>query len=195
MFKSPLFFFVAVLLISDVAEAKAPQEFLRTVNTTKGLHELVEMTHYLTARAYQVLDGVSGSPGKAIALADKLVEGVLQSTRQQQKTHSKKILHMLAKALKAEVRALLKVMQRCLGRKKVENPYIKSIYDKARGYLESAVLYLIEAIVKSGIDGSKKTQIYKLRKAFINEDINNASKVTNHICALGENVAKVLNTY
>ncbi|WKY13446.1 hypothetical protein Q1695_004350 [Nippostrongylus brasiliensis] len=58
MLHSQLLFFSAVLLTSDFAEARAPQKFLSTVNTTKSFEELVEIAHWFSALAYLQLDGV-----------------------------------------------------------------------------------------------------------------------------------------
>ncbi|VDL78047.1 unnamed protein product [Nippostrongylus brasiliensis] len=185
MLHSQLLFFSAVLLTSDFAEARAPQKFLSTVNTTKSFEELVEIAHWFSALAYLQLDGVQGSPARALALADNSVEEVLRNP--------KKIIQGLMKTLEAEVRALVKLNQSCRNPKTVANRFMKSIYDKARGYLELAVLYLIEAIVKSGTDESKKPRIFELRKDFINKDFSNTSNVTDHICTLGEKVVRVMN--
>ncbi|VDL65936.1 unnamed protein product [Nippostrongylus brasiliensis] len=67
---------------------------------------------------------------------------------------------------------------------------MKSMYDKARDYLGSAVLCLIEAIAKVE-DVLNKAKITKLREDFF----NNASADPDHIRELGKNVLKVMNAY
>ncbi|WKY13444.1 hypothetical protein Q1695_004348 [Nippostrongylus brasiliensis] len=178
MFNSQLFFFAAVLLISDVAEAKAPKKFLSIFNTTRSFEELVNIAHWLSALAYLQLDGVVDSPEKALALADNSVEEVLRKP--------KKNIQWLTKTLRAEVTALVMVNERCLSPNTVANRFMKSIYDKARDYLGLAVLYLIEAIVKVETDVWKKTRIYELRQEFSNKDFNNASNAIDHVHASGE---------
>ncbi|WKY13454.1 hypothetical protein Q1695_004356 [Nippostrongylus brasiliensis] len=145
MFVTPLFFSVAVLFVTDVAKTEAPQKFLVIANSTKNFSKLIEILHAVNAFAAILLDDVSGKPGReVVARADEFVEAAL---RKEQKAE---ILRRLARALKAEVRALLEdcalfypvASVRCAYSDLLRPPFC--IYVKWAGHYNNKTLELLE---------------------------------------------------